>query len=156
MAQSRASTPINRLLAGTFIEGDGTDYNNRNPSPDAASPAAAATGVAQGHSLDQPRNKGQMMEQRWAAKLPMKLFTMNVKSGEVKNIHHTTEWLGHLLFSPVDPKLLMFCHEGPWHKVDRIWTINTDTSKLTKIHTRTMAMEIFGHEFWGRWEDDLV
>ena len=43
----------------------------------------------------------------------------------------------------------MFCHEGPWHKVDRIWTINTDTSKLTKIHTRTMAMEIFGHEFWG-------
>ena len=20
----------------------------------------------------------------------------------------------------------MFCHEGPWHKVDRIWTIRTD------------------------------
>jgi oligogalacturonide lyase len=137
------------LLAGTFIEGDGVDYNNRNPPPEAAASSTAATGAAQGHSLDQPRNKGQMMEQRWAAKHPMKLYTMNVKTGEVKNVHHTTEWLGHLLFSPVDPKLLMFCHEGPWHKVDRIWTINTDTSKVTKVHTRTMAMEIFGHEFWG-------
>ena len=43
----------------------------------------------------------------------------------------------------------MFCHEGPWHKVDRIWTIRTDGSEVKKIHTRTMAMEIFGHEFWS-------
>lgn len=48
-----------------------------------------------------------------------------------------------------DPTLLMFCHEGPWHKVDRIWTIRTDGSGLKKIHTRTMAMEIWGHEFWS-------
>jgi oligogalacturonide lyase len=54
-----------------------------------------------------------------------------------------------LLFSPTDPTLLMFCHEGPWHKVDRIWTIRTDGSGLKQIHTRTMAMEIFGHEFWS-------
>ena len=33
-----------------------------------------------------------------------------------------TDWLNHLQFSPTDPTLLMFCHEGPWHKVDRIWT----------------------------------
>lgn len=31
----------------------------------------------------------------------------------------------------------MFCHEGPWRKVDRIWTIRADGSGLTKIHTRT-------------------
>jgi hypothetical protein len=43
----------------------------------------------------------------------------------------------------------MFCHEGPWHKLDRIWTIRADGSQLRKIHTRTMAMEIFGHEFWS-------
>ena len=29
------------------------------------------------------------------------------------------DWLNHLQFSPTDPTLLMFCHEGPWHKVDR-------------------------------------
>jgi oligogalacturonide lyase len=43
----------------------------------------------------------------------------------------------------------MFCHEGPWHKVDRIWTIRTDGTAVTKIHPRTMNMEIFGHEFWS-------
>jgi len=77
------------------------------------------------------------------------MFTMNLQTGEVKVIHKATDWLNHLLFSPTDPKMLMFCHEGPWHKVDRIWTIRTDGTQLTKIHTRTMAMEIFGHEFWS-------
>jgi oligogalacturonide lyase len=141
------------LLAGTYIEGDGRDYNNNRPAttPSQAPAAAggAATPASQAHPLDQPVNKGQMMEDRLAAHLPMGLFTVNVQTGEVKTIHRATDWLNHLLFSPTDPTLLMFCHEGPWHKVDRIWTIRTDGSKITKIHTRTMAMEIFGHEFWS-------
>lgn len=123
------------LLAGTYIEGQGQDYGGNR--------------AQQGHSLDQPRNKGQMMEERWASRLPMAMYTVNVNTGETKIIHKANDWLNHLLFSPTDPGLLMFCHEGPWHKVDRIWTIRTDGSKLTKIHTRTMQMEIFGHEFWS-------
>lgn len=130
------------LLAGAYIEGtQGQDYGGARSRP--------TTAAGQGHSLDQPRNKGQMMEERWAARLPMAMFTLNVNSGELNIIHRSNDWLNHLLFSPTDPGLLMFCHEGPWHKVDRIWTIRTDGSKLTKIHTRTMAMEIFGHEFWS-------
>jgi oligogalacturonide lyase len=54
-----------------------------------------------------------------------------------------------MLFSPTDPTLLMYCHEGPWHKVDRIWMIHTDGTHNTLIHKRTMALEIAGHEFWG-------
>ncbi|MBS1828377.1 MAG: oligogalacturonate lyase [Acidobacteria bacterium] len=133
------------LLAGTYIEGEGRDYNNaRPPRPEAGAPAQQ-----QGHSLDQPRNKGQMMEERWAAKLPMGLFTMNVQTGEVKTIHKDNNWLNHLLFSPTDPTMLMFCHEGPWHKVDRIWLMRTTGGQPKKIHSRTMAMEIWGHEFWS-------
>ena len=132
------------LLAGTYLEGDGRDYNNQRPPQPAGAPPST-----QGHPLDQPRNKGQMMEERWAARLPMGLFTVNVATGEIKTIHKANDWLNHLLFSPTDPALLMFCHEGPWHKVDRIWTIRTDGTQLKKIHTRTMAMEIFGHEFWS-------
>ena len=64
-----------------------------------------------------------MMEERWAARLPMALFTVNIQTRGDKTIHRSRDWLNHLLFSPVDPGLLMFCHEGPWHKVDRIWTI---------------------------------
>ncbi len=124
------------LLAGTYIESGAGEDSNGN-------------GAQQTHALEQPRNKGQMMEQRLSAHLPMALYTMNVRTGEVKVLHRATDWLNHLLFSPSDPALLMFCHEGPWHKVDRIWTIRTDGSGLTKIHNRTMEMEIFGHEWWG-------
>ena len=123
------------LLAVTYIEGEGPDYGGGIP--------------AQAQRLDQPPNKGQMMEERLAARLPMGLFTMDTRTGEVRTILKCTDWLNHLLFSPTDPTLLMYCHEGPWHKVDRIWTIRTDGSQVTKIHTRTMQMEIFGHEFWS-------
>ncbi|MBL8175270.1 MAG: oligogalacturonate lyase [Bryobacterales bacterium] len=133
------------LLAGTYIEGEGRDYNNARP----AQPAPGTPQQQQGHSLDQPRNKGQMMEERWAAKLPMGLYTMNIQTGEVKTIHKDNNWLNHLLFSPTDPAMLMFCHEGPWHKVDRIWLMRTTGGTPKKIHSRTMAMEIWGHEFWS-------
>lgn len=127
------------LLGGTYIESSATTqpvpYTNSNSR--------------QVQGLDQPKNKGQMMEQRLAAHLPMVLFVVDVKTGEVKPIHHSTDWLNHLEFSPTDPSLLMFCHEGPWHKVDRIWTIRTDGTGLTNIHKRTMEMEIAGHEFWS-------
>ena len=79
----------------------------------------------------------------------MLLYTVEIASGAVSRIHSATDWLNHLQFSPSDPSLLMFCHEGPWHKLDRIWTIRADGKDLRKIHTRTMPMEIAGHEFFS-------
>jgi oligogalacturonide lyase len=125
------------LIAGTYTERPGPTNN-----------AYAAPG-RQAQALEQPRNKGQMMEDRLAAHIPMGMFVIDTGTGAVKTILRSTDWLNHLLFSPTDPTLLMFCHEGPWHKVERIWTIRTDGSQLTKVHTRTMSMEIFGHEFWS-------
>jgi oligogalacturonide lyase len=123
------------LLAGTYVEGEGRDEGrDRRVEPQA---------------LVQPANKGRMMEERLAARLPMGLFVMDAKSGEIRTILRSTDWLNHLQFSPTDPTLLMLCHEGPWHKVERIWTIRSDGSALTKRHTRTMGMEIAGHEFWS-------
>src|SRR5262249_47214499 len=89
------------------------------------------------------------LEARRAAGLPMVLYTIQIKTGEVKKIHHGNDWFNHVQFSPTDPALLLFCHEGPWHKVDRIWTIRTDGTGLRKVHTRTMDMEIAGHEFFS-------
>ncbi|HJZ81347.1 MAG TPA: oligogalacturonate lyase family protein, partial [Pyrinomonadaceae bacterium] len=93
--------------------------------------------------------KGDMMERRLAARIPMQLITIDTKTGELKTLLRGTDWFNHIQFSPTDPTLLMFCHEGPWHKVDRIWTIRTDGTGLTKIHTRTINMEIAGHEFFS-------
>jgi hypothetical protein len=100
-------------------------------------------------NLVQPEGKGEMMERRLAARIPVVLFTIDLKTGKVTALLHSTDWIGHMLFSPVDPTLLMYCHEGPWQKVDRIWMIHTDGTHNQLIHKRTMAMEIAGHEFWG-------
>jgi len=127
------------LLAGTYVVGNG----------EAAAENTNAQAERQIHPLDQPRSKGQMMEERLAAHLPMVLFVADMRTGSVRTILHSTDWLNHLQFSPTDSNLLLLCHEGPWHKVDRIWTIRSDGSGLTKIHNRTMAMEIAGHEFWS-------
>lgn len=122
-----------------------------NPSDKNSEPNAKPTPQP---ARDAYPGKGEMMERRLAAKIPMSLYTINIKNGEIKFFHPATDWLNHVQFSPTDPTLMMFCHEGPWHKVDRIWTIRIDGSDLKKVHTRTMDMEIAGHEFFsadGKW-----
>ena len=102
-----------------------------------------------GKPLTFAERKEVMMNNRLNQRIPMVMYTVNTQTGEVKTILRSTDWLGHLQFSPTDPNLIMFCHEGPWHRVDRLWTIHTDGTGLMKIHTRTMNMEIAGHEFFS-------
>ena len=128
------------LLGGSITEGGPPAPAPTPPPPTADQP---------GRGRDSYPGKGQMMENRLAERRPMQLITMNTKTGEVKTLLKSTDWLNHIQFSPTDPALLMFCHEGPWHKVDRIWPIQTDGTALTKVHTRTMNMEIAGHEFFS-------
>jgi len=89
------------------------------------------------------------LRERWENRLPMALFTIHVETGELKTFHESTNWLNHVQMSPSDPGLILFCHEGPWHEVDRIWAIRTDGTGLKLIHKRTMDREIAGHEFFG-------
>lgn len=132
------------LLAGVVDEGPGEGGPGiRNPPP------SAASGAVPGQRDDSYEGKGEMMERRLAERRPLRLVTIDVKTGEVKTLLRSTDWVNHIQFSPTDPTLLMFCHEGPWHKVDRTWTIRTDGSALTQIHHRTMNMEIEGHEFFS-------
>jgi oligogalacturonide lyase len=64
------------LLAGTYTEAE-------SPAEYRAAPAG---GQPQPQNLIQPANKGQMMEARLAAHIPMGLFTINTATGEVKTI----------------------------------------------------------------------
>ncbi|MEP6847870.1 MAG: oligogalacturonate lyase family protein [Acidobacteriota bacterium] len=136
------------LLGGSMVVGEvPAEFRPSAPAATQPTPTPAAGAPVPGH--DNYPGKGDMMERRLAAKIPMSLYTINIKTGEIKTFHPATDWLNHVQFSPTDATLMMFSHEGPWHKVDRIWTIRTDGSELKKIHTRTMDMEIAGHEFFG-------
>jgi oligogalacturonide lyase len=98
--------------------------------------------------------KGEFFNRIFEAHAPHSLFTIDLRSGELRTIHNENTWLGHVQFSPTDPNLLMFCHEGPWHLVDRIWNIDVRSGAVRLMHHRTVEREIAGHEFWspdGRW-----
>ena len=126
------------LLAGSYVEGDAQPTS---PASTQAPPPA--------NPLATPPPRESSLEARWAARLPMALYTLQVKTGQLHVVYRSTDWLNHVQMSPTDPTLIMFCHEGPWHKVERIWTIRTDGSDRRLMHTRTMDMEIAGHEFFS-------
>jgi len=139
------------LGVGTYDEtqaGAEMEYGQYRTAPPSTVPGATPAPQQAGNLL-QPDGKGAMMERRLAARIPVVLFSINLQTGKVTELLHSTDWIGHMLFSPTDPTLLMYCHEGPWQKVDRIWMIHADGSHNELIHKRTMAMEIAGHEFWG-------
>jgi oligogalacturonide lyase len=155
------------VVAGAMTEGDVPRLRPKRPAPATTSAASApssarnSSGSNSSLQIDRPgltiaQAKEVSMDERLALKIPMSLVTIDLKSAEAKMFNRCTDWLNHFQFSPTDPGLLMFCHEGPWHKVDRIWTIRTDghdsgaaAEGPRKIHPRTMNMEIFGHEFWS-------
>jgi oligogalacturonide lyase len=130
------------LGAGAYIEGDASAdgaYGGRVQPPRMGA-----------KNLGEPIDKGKSMQLRLDAKLPNTLYTINLQSGEItKLIEHSTDWLNHFQFSPTDPTLLLYCHEGQWQRVDRIWTIRTDGSQNQLIHKRIMEQECAGHEWWS-------
>jgi oligogalacturonide lyase len=83
------------------------------------------------------------------AHIPHVLFTINLQTKELTKIDSEDTWLNHEQFSPVDPDLLLYGHEGPWDKVDRTWLINVKTQEKKLLHKRTVKGEINGHEWWS-------
>jgi oligogalacturonide lyase len=122
-----------------------------------SSPLAGASGTsANGEQPTSRRGRSQASSLAARTNIPrsMKFFSANIQTGEVKFFNPSTDWLNHAQCSPTDPTMMLFCHEGTWHEVDRVWTlrIGTDTPKL--MHRRTMPYEIAGHEFFshdGQW-----
>jgi oligogalacturonide lyase len=129
------------LAAGTYVPGHPPAYGGRAGFGFPESP--------QVDPLEQDPRKGPLMAERFAAHLPIVLYTVGLATGRSRTLLTSTDWLNHLQFSPTDPSLLMYCHEGPWQLVDRIWTIRTDGAQNHLVHQRTMEMEIAGHEWWG-------
>lgn len=99
------------------------------------------------NAADMPRKE--WIDAIWKAKLPNALYTIDLRSGQIHAFHHENEWLGHVQFSPTDPTLLEFCHEGPGRDLDRLWIIRSDGSGLRKLHEKQYPRELQTHEFWS-------
>lgn len=148
------------LLLGQWAASDRPlqpDGTQKMAGPEIKQPFGQANYAANGPDgkpLSFAEAKEVRLNERLEAKIPMEIFTIDIRTGERKVVVASTDWLNHVQFSPTDPNLILYCHEGPWHKVDRIWTVRTDGSAKTLVHKRVMNMEIAGHEFFspdGKW-----
>jgi len=81
------------------------------------------------------------------------VFTVDADSGAFERTHQENNWLDHTQFSPSDPHLLMYAHEGgtPTDPVtDRMWLIEvTGTAAPRSLYTKTVTDEVVNHEFWS-------
>ena len=56
--------------------------------------------------------------------------------------------ISHAQFCPSDGNLILYCHEGPWHKVQRMWLVHRDGAECRPLYPQAHN-EGVGHEFWG-------
>ncbi|HEY1377456.1 MAG TPA: oligogalacturonate lyase family protein [Gemmataceae bacterium] len=135
------------MARGTVVNADETLVAGIVPDPDAAA-KVKELGLPMLVTADLVRRDEPPGRLRPGGR-SLALVVTDIKTGVAKKIHYSTEWLNHLQASPADPHRLLFCHEGAWHQVDRVWTIRTDGTGLKLLHKRTMLYEIAGHEFFG-------
>lgn len=130
----------------------------------------------EGRILREHPKKSEFFNLIYEARLEKTIFVIDVATGTFENVWTDNAWLNHLQFSPSDPNRLLFCHEGPWHKVDRIWNIDVRNAEELAaaglsgkavrqpvlMHKRTLFIdeyvdaqgkrhygEIAGHEWFG-------
>ena len=54
----------------------------------------------------------------------------------------------HVSLKPDDGNFLLYCHEGPWDLVQRMWIANVDTDEQTPLIVQQKHLERVGHEFF--------
>jgi oligogalacturonide lyase len=107
------------LAAGSITQGEAPVVG----SPLRAERNAPANPVNDGEPAvqkggDNYPDKHAMMDRRLAARTPMTLFTVNLQTGEIKELLHTTDWINHFQFSPWIPR----CCSMPTRAGSGRWT----------------------------------
>jgi len=151
-----ARTLINADESVTVATVTAEDPSGKTPKPPAREPRPQLERMFPGRTMEQltPAQQYAVTKEDGLARRALNPESMafvftDLKTGAASTVGYQYGWLNHMQFSPTDPTLLLYCHEGTWHEVDRIWTIRTDGSEMTLRHRRTMDMEIAGHEFWS-------
>lgn len=54
----------------------------------------------------------------------------------------------HVIIHPLDGDLVLFCHEGPWHLVQRMWVARVSTDEVWPLVETQRLLERAGHEFF--------
>jgi len=70
------------------------------------------------------------------------------EGGEMTPVVDANLEMSHPQFCPTDADVILYGHEGPWYKVQRMWLIRRDGSGNHPIFLQNTS-EAVGHEFWS-------
>jgi oligogalacturonide lyase len=76
-----------------------------------------------------------------------RIVSVSADGGKAEVRHEEQAWLGHVNPSPQWPGWLTFCHEGPWHEVQRMWVFDAASGQARPLRPRDGVWGV-GHEFW--------
>jgi oligogalacturonide lyase len=77
-----------------------------------------------------------------------RVTVVDLASGRHRDVFRDTCQVAHFQFSPLDPNLAMFCHEGPWNFIhQRIWLLDIQNRQVWPCF-RQGPDDCVGHEFW--------
>lgn len=102
------------------------------------------------NAADKVEGKGDWstFEPQWARKPCCRIVYIDVQTRTSNVIYEKQCWLGHPQIRPFDNSTILFCHEGPWYKIDaRLWLINADGSNLRCAKPQQDG-ELVTHEYW--------
>lgn len=90
---------------------------------------------------------GDWFTRYYAAHLLSYVYTVDYESGAIRKLHEEHTWLDHVQFSPTDPNLLIFSHEGP-SVPNRTWITDVSTTEPPRALIPNTATEGAVHEFF--------
>lgn len=88
-------------------------------------------------------------EPQWAKKPHCRIVYVDLERKSSHIVHEEPHcWLGHPQLRPGDSSTVLFCHEGPWNRIDaRLWLVQSDGSGLRCAKPQTHD-ELITHEYW--------
>lgn len=72
---------------------------------------------------------------------------LELETGRPSAIWGETNWISHVQISPVDPNIVMFCHEGAFLVKQRMWIVNSKTSVCKPLYDQ-QPNEHCAHEYF--------
>lgn len=73
-------------------------------------------------------------------------YDLATRKGEIVFGGHAR--LTHVSINPLDSNEMVYCHDGPWYQVQRMWVANVKGDTVSPLMVQQKGLEGVGHEFF--------
>ncbi|MCD6364877.1 MAG: PD40 domain-containing protein [Planctomycetes bacterium] len=76
------------------------------------------------------------------------VIMLDLEQQDAKALYGENTQYSHVSISPTDPNIVLFCHEGPWHLLQRMWIVRADTLEVWPLLETQRLLSKCGHEYF--------